>query len=348
MEAAKEISSSPLIKMRRNLWELYNAGVGSGPDTLLASNKRSKLSTFVRAALWTGVQGFGTQWADVQRSDPVLQKYSLGSLRQYAVNLGVIVAVPFTTPVSKSAGDDICHSDYDPGDDGDEDTAGAVAAEPRETAPRGIESSDGNTLQAEDADMPGTGFLRRKRQDESAAEVHEALLEEMFTGYAAQPCVFCSDCECVLKPEHISCRCEDCSVFRCHSCSQKHRLGKSGLFHVTEVFEPDGPMRVLRARAGEHDCIVPGFDCCLGCGGHLLSRDATVVKLISDRFGVESVRLPARQECTNAVLVCHEKVLRGERVPVRRNCRSGVGLSAGDLDRESFPVEEIDSDSDDN
>lgn len=72
------------------------------------------------------------------------------------------------------------------------------------------------------------------------------------------------------------------------------------MFHVTEVFEPDGPMCVLRARAGEHDCIVPGFDFCQGCGGQLQSRDPTVVKLISDRFGVESVRLPARQECTNA------------------------------------------------
>jgi len=69
--------------------------------------------------------------------------------------------------------------------------------------------------------MPGTGFLRRKRQDESAAEVQDALLEELFTGYAPQPCVFCSDCECVLKPEHISCRCEDCSVFRCHQLQSK-------------------------------------------------------------------------------------------------------------------------------
>ena len=73
--------------MRRNLWELYNSGV-IRCSLLTTYKKRSKQAIAFRGALWSGVKGFGTSWADgdVQHSDPALQKYSLNSLRKYAVN----------------------------------------------------------------------------------------------------------------------------------------------------------------------------------------------------------------------------------------------------------------------
>ena len=278
---------------RRTVWEAFPCGEDGPPNLFTA---RCTFNRAERSALWRGVQKHGTEWKRIQFSEPALNEKEPHALRYAAQQLGVV----------RNTGEKVAREDsyMCDADDGGDETGASSDPFPfaSQMAPQFAEADPQEELREEDAE--GTGVRRREYVDRSCAEHQARLLEEDYSRAAAPPRVKCSDCACIMTPEHTSCWCRDCSVSRCKPCSEKHRSSAAGLFHVTDEYDPERGLKfVRRPRAGDEDCTVPGFDCCRSCGADIISDVKTSkVTLISERYGFVRVNMSRTQLCSS--LLC--------------------------------------------
>jgi hypothetical protein len=290
------------------------ADAGECPQSILHAPCR--LSEDVRRALWCGVREYGTSWRSIRQNYPACADIDEPKLAYFAKRLGMVEVLEGAKRLRGGLTDRIDRTEaqssisalapapapvdsYD--SSGYEFSGEAIDSDPHSNSDNDVENES----------REGAGYVRRAQLDRSSCESEQSLLQATYARAAPPLRVCCSDCRAVLTPEDVSCWCRGCTVYRCGRCSDDHRRGVSGLFHVTEVYDPDlGLKTVLRAYVGDTLCTLPGFQFCPGCGdgGLSTSPETRAVTLIGESFGVERVLVPARQKCVALGCGCVQDV----------------------------------------